>query len=94
MRLVHIAKDGAVELNWMWLPTFIGQNYMVLRELQKVWMEKFRNAPKTEATLDIIHDFTIGWLFEKFPMPGLDKYLKAIENVRESAEPAQQAVEN
>jgi hypothetical protein len=84
MRLVQFAKDGAVELNWMWLPTFIGQNQLVLRELGKAWTEKFKGQLElTEMSLDIIHEFTLDWLQEKFKIPGLRQYLSAIVDVQE-----------
>ena len=83
MLTVQLAKDGALELNWMWLPTFIGQNYMVMRELEKVWKEKF--AGKLEATEDglhEIHEFTLGWLCDKFKIEGLGHYLRALSFVK------------
>lgn len=84
MRVVHVAKDGAIEVNWMWLPTFIGQNYMVLRELGDAWKERFPNGVKSDETgLDEIHNFTIDWLCQKFAIPGLKEYLQAIENIQE-----------
>lgn len=90
MLVVQMAKDnsGALELNWMWLPTFIGQNYAVMRELENVWREKFSGTTFTaeteKSTLTHIHDFTIQWLCERFKIPGLDKYLHAIANVAQS----------
>jgi hypothetical protein len=86
MRLVNLAKDGAVELNWMWLPTFIGQNYLVLKELEKIWRQNFNKAPRTNETLDAISDFTVRWLCDKFKIPGLDKYLEGLKYVMEGME--------
>lgn len=84
MRVLQVADDGAIELRWMWLPTFIGQNYMVLKELGDAWKAQFpqgvSNAP---ASLDAMHTFTIDWLSKKFAIPGLKEYLAAIENVQE-----------
>ncbi len=82
MLTVQLAADGALELNWMWLPTFIGQNYMVMRELEKVWKEKFAGKLQaTEEGLREVHEFTLKWLCEKFKIEGLGAYLRAIENV-------------
>ena len=84
MRVIQIAKDGAIELSWMWLPTFIGQNYAVMRALGEAWKERFPGGVRSDdAGLDEMHNFTIDWLCEKFPLPGLKDYLKAIENVQE-----------
>jgi len=82
MRLVQVADDGAVELNWMWLPTFIGQNHFILKELEHVWNAKFLGKLEpTEKGLDALHEFTLDWLQEKFKLPGLREYLSAIEKV-------------
>jgi len=84
MRVLQVADDGAIELRWMWLPTFIGQNHMVLKELGEAWKAQFpRGVENTEAALDAMHEFTIEWLCKKFALPGLKEYLKAIENVQE-----------
>ncbi len=84
MRVIQVAKDGAIELSWMWLPTFIGQNYQALKELGKAWDAAYPNGVQnTSDGLDNMHDFTIKWLCEKFPIEGLDGYLKAITHVRE-----------
>jgi len=84
MRVIQVAKDGAIELSWMWLPTFIGQNYMILKELGRAWEEAYPNGVQnTPDGLDNMHDFTIKWLCEKFPIEGLKTYLAAIVNVKE-----------
>jgi len=84
MRVLQVADDGAIELRWMWLPTFIGQNYMVLKELGEAWKEAFPAGVRSDdAGLDALHDFTIAWLGKKFPIPGLQSYLEAIKHVQE-----------
>jgi len=83
MRVVQLAEDGAVELNWMWLPTFIGQNYQMMKRLEKAWKEKFNGQPADDGVLWQIHYFTIDWLAEKFPIPGLKDYLSAITKVQQ-----------
>jgi hypothetical protein len=84
MRVVQFAKDGAAELNWMWLPTFIGQNHLVLRELGNVWDDKFAGKLEhTEQSLDMLHEFTLDWFQEKFKIEGLRAYLAGISNVTE-----------
>jgi len=87
VRFIQVVKDGAIELSWMWLPTFIGQNYMVLKELGSAWKERYPGGiGYTSGNLDEMHEFTINWLCEKFRIPGLCDYLKAIENVKEEKE--------
>lgn len=84
MKIVQIAKDGALELNWMWLPTFIGQNHTICRQLGEVWRSWYPNGfPATEEDLVDIHDRTIDWFAEKFPIEGLGQYLHAIEYIEQ-----------
>ena len=85
MRVIQVAKDGAIELSWMWLPTFIGQNYPILKELGKAWEQQFPNGVNyTAEGLDEMHEFTIQWLCQKFSVEGLGDYLRAISHVEES----------
>jgi hypothetical protein len=84
MRVVQVAEDGALELTWMWLPTFIGQNYLVLKELEGAWRGEFPGGvPNDDVGLDALHNFTITWLAEKFGIPGLDKYLQGITHIKD-----------
>jgi hypothetical protein len=83
MRIAHVAKDGALELNWMWLPTFIGQNYMVLKELERFWKDLYpEGVSNTPEELDKLHDITIDWFGQKFKIIGLSEYLSAIRHVQ------------
>jgi hypothetical protein len=82
VRVVNV--DGSrLELNFMWLPTFISQNMHVMRELEQEWRRTFSSYPATEENLDVIHDWTIGWLANRFNIPGLITYLSAIKEVKE-----------
>ena len=76
-------ENGKLELNWMWLPTFIGQNYAVMREMEVEWEKRFGDMEllSTPETLDEIHRWAIDWLCEKFQIPGLKDYLLGMEKV-------------
>lgn len=92
MRLIQQNKDKAdiLEVAWMWLPTFIGQNTALLGELDHVLNAKF--SPPIEVDdvkLDEIHRFVIDWLCSKLQVPGLWHYLRAIEDVGEEVSPVQ-----
>lgn len=84
MRFIQQNKDkpNILEVAWMWLPTFIGQNTALLGELDHVLSVRF--APPLEvddAKLDEIHRFVIDWLCGKLNIPGLWHYLRAVEEV-------------
>jgi hypothetical protein len=95
MRLVHIADDGVLELNWMWLPTFIGQNHGLQQLLGAAWREKWPNGfVYTEEMLDEVHQFTLDWFANKIHIPGFREYLAAISQVKEEEDAVQQADSN
>lgn len=86
MRIVGVNKHktSQLEVKWMWLPTFIGQNSHLLQMLDRDVQQEF--PPPYEATeekLEEIHVFVINWFGEVLGIPGLVEYLKAIELVPE-----------
>ena len=85
MRVVHFEEaTKTVVLNFMFLPTFIGQNPIVQKEL-KVELERlFAGKPATPALMDEIHHWVITWLKNKFQITGLENYLQAIEEVQDA----------
>lgn len=85
MRVVHFdASAGRVTLNFMFLPTFIGQNPIIQKELQKELAKMFAGKTVTPWLLDEVHNWTIQWLKNKFQITGLDDYLRAIEKVQDA----------
>jgi len=82
MRLIHVA-DKAVELNFMWLPTWLGQNAKFKQQLEKDLAPKIRGMEMTEPNLDKIHDMVLDYIVEKFPIPGLFDYLDGLKFVRD-----------
>lgn len=83
MRFVQFT-DGVLELNFMWLPTWLGMNAKFKRELEKELADKFRG--RTTAEMDAIHEEVIDYIIEKYPLPGLRDYLDGIKFVDESGQ--------
>lgn len=86
MRFIQQNRDKPkiLEVAWMWLPTFIGQNTALLGELDHVLGARFPTPLEVdEAKLDEIHRFVIDWICDKLKIPGLWHYLKAVENIKE-----------
>ncbi len=82
MRAIVLAGDGAVELNYMWLPTFIGMNAVLKREMENELQSTLLGIPLTEQGLDEIHQKVVEYLVKKFPdARGLDMYLDALKYV-------------
>ena len=84
LRLVDYSRAGVLSVRWMWLPTFIGQNQLVLRELQIAGQAKFGGKEVNDDVIDEIHEWVVEWLCKRFPVSGLGAYLRAISNVREN----------
>lgn len=90
MRAVIRTAPGVVELNWMWLPTFVGMNAKLKKELEERLAPKLEGQP-LEAALDAAHEMVIDFLVEKFPAhPGLRDYLDALKYVIEDGQPQEE----
>jgi hypothetical protein len=81
MRFVLLEDNGVLTLNFMWLPTWIGMNASLKKEIEKALSEKFVGRPSTD--LDAMHEEVIDFLVTKFPHAGLRDYLDGIKFVQE-----------
>lgn len=80
MRTVVPVDRGVIELNWMWLPAFIGMDSVVRRDLQKQVIGLFEGKDLTDSVLHDAHCFVVGFLCSKYPaVDGLDLYLDALK---------------
>jgi hypothetical protein len=81
MRLVVMPEPGVTELAWMWMPTFIGLNNMLKKEIEVEISKWLVGKLATDDVLDAAHDKVIEIVCEKFPLPGLRDYLDALKFV-------------
>lgn len=82
MRIVHRTEPGVIELNWMWLPTWIGMNQQLTRELNEELSKQVVGKPLTEDTLDDISDLIMCYLEDRYPqLGGLRDYLDGLKFV-------------
>jgi hypothetical protein len=88
MRLVHVVDGKIVELNYMWLPTWIGQNAKLKKEMEEHIGPKIVGWELTEQNLDKIHDMVLDYIVEKFPIPGLFDYLDGLKFVNDGEKSA------
>jgi hypothetical protein len=83
MRVVVTTGKGIVELSYLWLPTFIGMNTPLKKEMEKELAKKVVGRPLDERVLDEIHDLVIDWLCERFPnIEGFRDYLDSLKYVK------------
>jgi hypothetical protein len=82
MRLFTQVQPGVLELNWMWLPTWLGLNTALKQELDKELNEHFLRKELTSTTLDMLDEYVINFLVTKFPeVGGLAAYLRNLPDV-------------
>lgn len=73
-------EEGKVEVRWIWLPTFIGQNIALMKRLDTA-LGKYLGHRADDALLDEMNAFVVDFLCMEYPMPGLRKYLEALKHV-------------
>jgi hypothetical protein len=84
VQLVDANNDGKhyFVINWMMLPSFIGMNSILLKELQNILAEKYFNQD-AGVTSDILHPMNVdarAFFLSKFPaLVGLCAVFDALE---------------
>lgn len=80
MRAVTTPEPGVVELNYMWLPSFIGMNGVLKRKLEKALKSEIEGRPLSEELLDEAHELVIAFLEKEFPaIHGLREYIDGLK---------------
>lgn len=81
MRVVVSVGKGVAELNWTWLPTFIGMDSFVRKEMREV-VRQFEGQELTEEVLDQAHKAVCAFLQERYAtIHGLAAYLDGLKAV-------------
>lgn len=82
MRFVERTGPGKLELNYMWLPTWIGMNEALIRELEEELGKTVIGKVLTDELLEVAHQQLLSILRAKFPQQaGLLEYLDGIKFV-------------
>lgn len=82
MRAIVDLGDGSVELNYLWLPTVIGMNAGLKREMERDLQGKLTGIRLDDEGLDKAHAIVVDYLVQKFPwVRGLADYLNAVKHV-------------
>lgn len=83
MRLIERSSPGEVDLQFMWLPTWIGINSALQQEIEQHVAPLFIGRDLTDAVLNQAHDEIVSFLQKKFPeLTGLADYLDGVKFVR------------
>lgn len=87
MRFVERTGPGQLGLSYMWLPTFVGMNAALIKEIDDALTPMLVGQTLTEERLDCAHDKVLEILVTKFHMwSGLFEYLDGIKYVEPHAE--------
>ncbi len=82
MRSVTLSAPGVLELNYMWLPTFLGMNAVLKREMEGELQGRLVGIRLDEKGLDRAHEIVVEYLVKKFPeIRGLDRFLDAMKHL-------------
>jgi hypothetical protein len=91
MKVIVRTAPGAVGLNYMWLPTFVGMNTALVREIEEHVAPFLVGKELTDEVLDVAGDAAIDFLAKKFPsVSGIFEYLEGLKYVESHAESERQ----
>jgi hypothetical protein len=93
MRAVVATSKGVLELNWLWLPTWMGMNGPLREQLGKYLEPKLAGLAITEENLDYAHEEVLKFLVkEARGLEGVYDYLDGLKFVRQTTETTHQGV--
>ena len=82
MRAVVVTEPGKVELSFMWLPLFLGQDPGLKKEIEKTISAEFVGKSLDSDTLDIMHERVLDIICSKHSaVTGLRDYLDSLKYV-------------
>lgn len=83
MRLVHLTSPGRLELNFLWLPTWLGINKEVKDLIERELKPRVIGMSATEESLDAINEQVLDLLVSHYPsINGLRDYLDGLKFVK------------
>ena len=83
MRAVIQTDPGVIELNWMFLPTCVGTNRLLMEKMQTEMSEKFEGIELTEHTMDAMHAWVLDFIAEEMSIQGMWDYLDGLKFLRD-----------
>lgn len=85
MRLVDRTGPGTISLNYMWLPTWIGMNTQLIKEVEEAVAGEIVGRELNDETLDLASAQVMHFLAGRFPnLQGLEDYLDGMKFVSDS----------
>lgn len=92
MRFVIRTSPGVVELNYMWLPTFLGLDPHLKKELEKELAPMLEKQEMTDEVLQAASDHAVDFICKRYAaLTGLRDYLDAVKFVQDGTAPTEPA---
>jgi hypothetical protein len=82
MRSVVLTDPGTLELNWMWLPTWVGMNTRLKQKIEKEIAPLVEGKALADSDLDRINDAVVAMIVKECPLPGVSDYLDGLKFVK------------
>lgn len=84
MRTVVLTDAGTLELNYMWLPTWVGLNARLKQKLERELAPQIEGRTATDKELDRINLLVIDEIVKECPLPGVRDYLDGLKFIKEA----------
>lgn len=83
MRAVVRTQEGVLELNYMWLPTWIGMSSTIKTNIERELRENIVGMTMDDDSLDAISKMVVDFLVDQNPhIEGLRDYLDGLKFVQ------------
>lgn len=82
MLVVVPTYEGVLELNWTWLPSFMGLDASLRETLRLHLAGKYEGRAMSDETLQEAHADVVAFLKDRYPaLLGLDRFFDALQHV-------------
>lgn len=82
MKFFERTGPGTISLNYMWLPTFVGMNVALVKEIEAYVAPYLVGQELTDETFDRAGEAVLEFLSMKFPhIKGISEYLDGLKYV-------------
>lgn len=84
MRAIILTDPGVLELNWTWLPTWVGMNQALMQKIEREVTPLVQGKSLTSKELDDVSDQVINLIARECPLGGVRDYLDGLKFITEA----------
>jgi hypothetical protein len=82
MRTVVMTDPGVLEVNWAWLPTWVGMNQQLIKQIEQELAPLVEGQFVTEEILDQASEKVIELIAKECPLEGVRDYLDGLKFIQ------------